>query len=82
MWPEYSQVDGSGGREGGEHTVWLDPSEVRRSDTPPNIQSGTTTPEEDSFREKSAASGGTRTHDVLLSRRVLFQLVARLAGTN
>ena len=26
------------------------------------------------FREKSAASGGTRTHDTLLSRRVLYQL--------
>ena len=37
-------------------------------------QHNSTTPEEDFFREKSAASGGTRTHDTLLSRRVLYQL--------
>ena len=31
-------------------------------------QHNSTTPEEDFFREKSAASGGTRSHDTLLSR--------------
>ena len=46
-----------------------------------------TTPKDDFFREKSVASGGTRTHDTLLSRpsalpTELLRYIAQLAGTN